>query len=62
LKRTAWSPPLPIAVWRTGPTRGRSGGVSCPLVGFARSFERMPVLADALMDAGCNSDLILGKG
>jgi hypothetical protein len=24
-----------------------------------RNYEQMPILADALMDAGCDSDLIL---
>ena len=40
--------------WRTGDVIGLARGIY-----DERAFERMPLLADALMDAGCNSEEVL---
>jgi hypothetical protein len=42
------------ARWRTGDVLGVARGIY-----EDRAFDRMPMLADALMDAGCDSDDIL---
>jgi hypothetical protein len=47
--------PVPIDPrWRTADVLGLAGGIY-----EERAFDRMPLLADALMDAGCDSDDIL---
>jgi hypothetical protein len=39
-------------------TSGRSPLITA--AGDDRAFERMPILADALMDAGCEDEQIIG--
>ena len=41
-------------VWRTGDVVGLARGID-----EDRAFERLPLLADALMDAGCDTEIIL---
>ena len=52
------NPFRPIAVdtrWRTADVIGLARAVY-----EDRAFERMPLLADALMDAGCDDEQVLG--
>jgi hypothetical protein len=47
------SPPLPSAVlaWNDGTVRRIAEGIY-----EGRAFDRLPILADALLDAGCDND------
>ena len=49
------SAPSPSTRWRTSDTVGVARGIY-----EDRAFERMPILADALMDAGCDDEQVLG--
>jgi hypothetical protein len=49
-------PPLPFDPrWRTADARAVARGIAAD-----RAFHRLPILADALMDAGCDDERILG--
>lgn len=52
-------PPLPAnhidPRWRTSDVIGVARGIDAD-----QAFERLPILADALMDAGCEDEQILG--
>lgn len=49
------SPPPPIDPrWRTSDVMGLARGIS-----EDKAFERLPILGDALMDAGCEDEAIL---
>jgi len=48
------TPPTLLPAWRTGDVLGVARGIY-----EDRAFGRMPLLADALMDAGCDQDDIL---
>ena len=53
------SPAAAVAVphlrWRTADARAVARGIATD-----RAFHRLPILADALMDAGCDDERILG--
>jgi hypothetical protein len=57
LRETVGNPFRPVRfqkLWRTSDTRGLARGIY-----EDRAFDRMPLLADALMDAGCDDDQII---
>jgi hypothetical protein len=41
--------------WRTADVRALARGIATD-----RAYHRLPILADALMDAGCDDERILG--
>jgi hypothetical protein len=51
------SPPLPAAVlaWNDGTVKRIAEGIY-----EERAFDRLPILADALLDAGCDDDELMG--
>jgi hypothetical protein len=50
-----FSPVVFDPVWRTSDVRGLARGIYDD-----RAFDRLPILADALIEAGCDDDVILG--
>jgi len=52
--RWLWFPLAFVSEWRTDTTLAIAQGIYAE-----RAFDRLPVLADALQDAGCNNDNIL---
>jgi hypothetical protein len=52
------SPPLPPAVlaWGDGTVRRIADGIY-----KERAFDRLPILADALLDAGCDNEYLLAQ-
>jgi hypothetical protein len=44
-----------VARWRTSDTLSLARGIY-----YDRAFDRMPILADALMDAGCEDERVIG--
>jgi hypothetical protein len=50
----AFTPPRFESAWRTGNVVALAGGIY-----GERAFDRMPILADALLDADCDEEAIL---
>ena len=62
--RPPWS--ATSSATRSAPSLSTRAGASADVVGLARTiyadraFDRLPLLADALMDAGCADEQVLG--